>query len=84
MGTASDSLKLLVRSAHGAPHPKQWPIRSRGEVTVVIIAHRLLTVKKADRVYVLDEGQVIEEGSYDELRHREEGVFREMVEMQSL
>jgi len=56
----------------------------QGEVTVVIIAHRLLTVKKADRVYVLDEGRVIEEGSYDELRHREEGVFREMVEMQSL
>jgi ABC-type multidrug transport system fused ATPase/permease subunit len=56
----------------------------QGEVTVVIIAHRLSTVKNADRVYVLDQGRVIEEGSYHELRHREEGVFREMVEMQSL
>jgi len=56
----------------------------KGEVTVVIIAHRLSTVKNADRVYVLDEGRVIEEGSYHELRHREEGAFREMVEMQSL
>jgi ABC-type multidrug transport system fused ATPase/permease subunit len=56
----------------------------QGEVTVVIIAHRLSTVKNADRVYVLDEGRVIEEGSYHELRARENGEFREMVEMQSL
>ncbi|WP_259248966.1 ABC transporter ATP-binding protein [Salinibacter ruber] len=56
----------------------------KGEVTVVIIAHRLSTVKNADRVYVLDEGRVIEEGSYHELRAREDGEFREMVEMQSL
>jgi ABC-type multidrug transport system fused ATPase/permease subunit len=56
----------------------------KGEVTVVIIAHRLSTVKNADRVYVLDDGRVIESGSYDELRTREHGQFREMVEMQSL
>ncbi|CBH23172.1 ABC transporter ATP-binding protein [Salinibacter ruber] len=56
----------------------------QGEVTVVIIAHRLSTVKNADCVYVLDEGRVIESGTYHELRHREEGTFREMVEMQSL
>ncbi|PQJ35076.1 ABC transporter ATP-binding protein [Salinibacter sp. 10B] len=56
----------------------------KGEVTVVIIAHRLSTVKNADRVYVLDEGCVVEAGTYDELRMREDGDFREMVEMQSL
>jgi len=56
----------------------------QGEVTVVIIAHRLSTVKNADRVYVLDEGRVIEQGNYRELRAREDGEFREMVEMQSL
>jgi ABC-type multidrug transport system fused ATPase/permease subunit len=56
----------------------------QGKVTVVTIAHRLSTVKNADRVYVLDEGRVIEEGSYHELRARENGQFREMVEMQSL
>jgi ABC-type multidrug transport system fused ATPase/permease subunit len=56
----------------------------KGEVTVVIIAHRLSTVKSADRVYVMDGGRIIEEGSYHELRAREEGRFREMVEMQAL
>jgi ABC-type multidrug transport system fused ATPase/permease subunit len=56
----------------------------KGKVTVVIIAHRLSTVKNADRVYVLDEGRVIEAGTYHELRSRENGEFREMVEMQSL
>jgi ABC-type multidrug transport system fused ATPase/permease subunit len=56
----------------------------KGETTVIIIAHRLSTVKNADRVYVLDEGRVIEEGSYQELRARENGRFREMVEMQAL
>jgi ABC-type multidrug transport system fused ATPase/permease subunit len=56
----------------------------QGEVTVVTIAHRLSTVKNADRVYVLDEGRVIEQGTYQELRMRENGQFREMIEMQSL
>ncbi len=56
----------------------------QGEVTVVIIAHRLSTVKNADRIYVLDDGEVVEADSYHELRAREGGEFREMVEMQSL
>jgi ABC-type multidrug transport system fused ATPase/permease subunit len=56
----------------------------QGEVTVVIIAHRLSTVKNADRVYVLDEGRVVEKGSYHQLRMQDGGQFREMVEMQSL
>ncbi len=54
----------------------------KGEVTVVIIAHRLSTVKNVDRVYVLDNGRVIERGSYHELWAREDGQFQEMVEMQ--
>jgi subfamily B ATP-binding cassette protein MsbA len=56
----------------------------QGEVRVVIIAHRLSTVKNADRICVLDQGQALEAGSCHELRSRENGQFREMVEMQSL
>jgi len=56
----------------------------QGEVTVVIIAHRLSTVKNVDRVFVLDNGRIVERGPYHELRRLEDGQFREMVEMQSL
>lgn len=56
----------------------------KGQMTVVIIAHRLSTIKNVDHVYVLDKGRVVEVGSYDELRLRQDGQFREMVEMQSL
>jgi len=55
----------------------------KGEVTVVIIAHRLSTVKNVDQVCVLDDGRIIERGSYHELRARE-SQFSEMVEMQRL
>jgi len=56
----------------------------QGEMTVVIIAHRLSTVVNADRIYVLDDGEVIENGDYEKLRTRENGQFREMIKMQSL
>ncbi len=35
--------------------------------TAVVIAHRLSTVKSADRIIVLDQGSIIEDGSHDEL-----------------
>jgi len=56
----------------------------KGSMTVVIIAHRLSTIKNSDCIYVLDEGRVIENGSYRELTLATEGRFKEMVEMQSL
>ena len=37
------------------------------ESTVMIIAHRLATIKKADKIIVMDNGKVIEQGSHDEL-----------------
>lgn len=56
----------------------------KGEMTVVIIAHRLSTIKNVDYVYVMDEGEVIEEGPYTDLRNHDGSRFQEMVEMQRL
>ena len=50
--------------------------------TTIAIAHRLSTLRKADRLIVLDRGQIIEEGSHDELMVRD-GTYRRMVETQA-
>ncbi|MEM9886417.1 MAG: ABC transporter ATP-binding protein [Bacteroidota bacterium] len=51
---------------------------SRG-TTVIIIAHRLSTVKYADRIYLLSNGVITAEGRYDELVERS-SIFKEMVQ----
>ncbi len=56
----------------------------KGEVTLVVIAHRLTTVRKADLIYVLEAGRVVECGTYEDLRDRPEGQFAAMIELQSL
>lgn len=50
--------------------------------TVVIIAHRLQTIKKADNILVLEAGKIIEEGKHSELMAKH-GVYYKMVELQS-
>jgi ATP-binding cassette subfamily C protein len=51
----------------------------RGQVTIIIIAHRLTTLRTCDRILVLDKGHVIQEGTYGDLTMRE-GQFREMAQ----
>jgi ABC-type multidrug transport system fused ATPase/permease subunit len=43
-----------------------------GTKTILIIAHRLSTVQKCDKIFVLNEGKLVEEGTYDELLMNEE------------
>ncbi len=53
-------------------------------MTVVIIAHRLSTIQNVDKIYVLEKGEVVEEGNFEELTEGK-GIasrFSEMVEMQ--
>jgi ATP-binding cassette subfamily C protein len=47
-----------------------------GQFTIVLIAHRLSTVRMADRIMVLDAGQVVETGTWDELLGRSDSAFR--------
>ena len=51
--------------------------------TRIIIAHRLSTIRHCDRIIVLDQGHIIEEGTYEELI-AEKGFFAELVERQRL
>lgn len=55
----------------------------RGQCTVIVIAHRLSTVKNADQIFVLNEGRLVEQGSFRQLLETN-GLFRKMCEMQSL
>jgi subfamily B ATP-binding cassette protein MsbA len=55
----------------------------KGKKTMIVIAHRLSTIKNADYIYVMDEGRIIEEGTYDQLA-RKEGEFTNMVREQTL
>lgn len=49
--------------------------------TVVIVAHRLSTVKKADKIVVMDGGQIVEEGTHAELTQRK-GIYYTLVKNQ--
>lgn len=51
--------------------------------TVIIIAHRMRTIAKADKIVVLDDGRIVEQGSPEELLALN-GLFKRMVELQNL
>ena len=55
----------------------------RSLATRIVVAHRLSTIRNADRIYVLEAGQVVEFGSYESLM-AEEGQFRRMATRQIL
>ena len=46
--------------------------------TTILVAHRLSTLKDADRIVVFDEGRIVEVGKYDELV-QQGGLFTELV-----
>ncbi len=50
--------------------------------TVFAIAHRLSTLRNADRLLVINEGKVAEIGTHDELLANEDGIYRRLVDMQ--
>lgn len=51
--------------------------------TTIVIAHRLSTVQRLDRILVFDRGRIVEDGTHAELIVREKGVYRRLVETQT-
>lgn len=50
--------------------------------TVIVVAHRLQTVKQADRILMLEHGNIIEEWTHDELVNLN-GKYKKMLDLQS-
>ena len=50
--------------------------------TSIVIAHRLATIKKADKVIVMDAGQIVEEGTHQELLKKKDGYYKNLYEVQ--
>ena len=55
----------------------------RLKVTRIIIAHRLSTIINADKIYVMKDGEVVEQGKYEELMAKG-GYFSQLAKRQSL
>ncbi|SJL83693.1 ABC transporter ATP-binding protein [Vibrio palustris] len=53
-----------------------------GKVTMIVVAHRLSTIRNADTILVLDDGELIEEGNHQSLMNIEQGRYRAMYELQ--
>jgi ABC-type multidrug transport system fused ATPase/permease subunit len=50
--------------------------------TSIVIAHRLSTIQKADKILVLKDGQLVESGTHDQLTALEEGLYKNLKELQ--
>eukprot|EP00747_Dinoflagellata_sp_TGD_P038171 gnl/TRDRNA2_/TRDRNA2_139504_c2_seq2.p1 gnl/TRDRNA2_/TRDRNA2_139504_c2~~gnl/TRDRNA2_/TRDRNA2_139504_c2_seq2.p1 ORF type:complete len:101 (+),score=28.97 gnl/TRDRNA2_/TRDRNA2_139504_c2_seq2:338-640(+) len=50
--------------------------------TVIIVAHRLSTVRNADKLLVIDDGRVVEEGTHDKLMQKSDGLYAKLATRQ--
>ncbi len=52
--------------------------------TSIVIAHRLATIRKADKIIVMDAGEIVEQGTHKELLKKENGYYKNLYEVQFL
>jgi ATP-binding cassette subfamily B protein len=57
--------------------------KAQSDKTTIIISHRFSTVRKAQKIFVIDDGKVIESGTHRELMKINDGLYREMFTLQA-
>ncbi|RDW20420.1 ABC transporter ATP-binding protein [Oceanobacillus chungangensis] len=56
--------------------------RLKGKMTIIVIAHRLSTIRNADQVVVLEEGEIIQQGGFDQLSNEKTSMFSNLLRNQ--
>ena len=79
---AKDPTILIMDEGTSALDPKteelvMQHLRMLG-ITLILIAHRLSTIRDCDRIFVMEQGRLLQQGSHDELM-RQEGLYRELL-----
>ena len=83
----SDAPYMVLDEATSAVDPKNeeeiWRIIHTlfHEKTLLLISHRLSTIQQADRIVVMEEGKIVEEGTHDQLMANA-GLYAQMVDQQ--
>ena len=62
----------------------QDAIASIKDKTVIIIAHRLSTIENSDKIIVIKDGEILEEGSHSELLNKKSSLYKNMRELQNM
>ena len=50
--------------------------------TSLVIAHRLASVRKANKIFVLEKGRIVESGTHEELSHLKNGTYKKLSKLQ--
>ena len=74
---------LDVESEHEIMKGIEKLLKNRSQ-TVIVIAHRLTTIKHCDRIVVMEDGKIVEEGDHNSLIEKEKGVYKGLVQRHSL
>lgn len=53
--------------------------RMKGKMTIIVVAHRLSTIRHADQIIVLDQGRIVQAGQYSQLAAERKGVFSNLL-----
>mmetsp|Transcript_4911 Transcript_4911/g.4858 ORF Transcript_4911/g.4858 Transcript_4911/m.4858 type:complete len:496 (+) Transcript_4911:437-1924(+) len=77
-----EATSALDENSQEAVHKALQQLIHESNATVVMVAHRLSTVKNADSICVIDKGQVLEQGNHEELSNKENGIYASMVSKQ--